>query len=217
MTSDSGDCLLSVRGLTLPPSARSGSAPILFQLGPSGTVWITGSSGIGKTTILRTLARLNESSGVEVFLDGVSWARIPSMQWRKRVVYLHQKPVLFRGTVLENLEKAFSFRCRSSERLDLKSVQALLSRLLLDSDVLSEDARLLSVGEGARVALVRSLAVNPQILLLDEITAALDPRTRDEVVSLLKEWLLSGRRGIVGVSHDDYVKQVLTGREIFLG
>ena len=66
------------------------------------------------------------------------------------------------------------------------------------------------------MALVRSLLVNPEVLLIDEITAALDSESRGEVVSLLNEWLASRRRGIVGVSHDDNVKQALNGREIHL-
>lgn len=218
MPAVSHNSLLSVEGLALLQSSNSGPRPrsISFHADPGCVVWINGPSGVGKTSILRTLARLNESSQGEVFLDGVSWRSIRPGQWRKQVIYTHQKPVLFRGTVLENFKKAFSLRCRSSERLDLELAQALLSRLLLGKNVLNQDANLLSVGEGARVALVRSILVNPRILLIDEITSALDSGSRDEVLSLLKEWVAAQRRAIVGVSHEDRVKQELAGQEILL-
>lgn len=216
MTSDFPDSLMNVVGLVASSVKGDAPAPLSFRLDPGGVVWITGPSGKGKTTVLRGLARLAESSQGQVFLDGHSWNDVPPIQWRKKVVYIHQKAVLFRGTVLENFKKAFSLRCRSSERLDMELVRGLAARLLLPDDVLDRDAHLLSVGEGARVALVRSLLVNPQVLLIDEITAALDSESRGEVLSLLKEWLASQRRGIVGVSHDDNVKQVLNGQEIRL-
>jgi putative ABC transport system ATP-binding protein len=214
MTSSSPVSLMHVVGLVASSDRADAPAPVSFKLGSGGVAWITGPSGKGKTTILRALARLTESSRGEAFLEARSWKEVPVLQWRKRVGYLHQKPVLFRGTVLENFKKAFSLRCRSSERLDLELARRLLVRLLLPDDILDRDAHLLSVGEGARVALVRSILVNPQVLLIDEMTAALDSQSRDEVVSLLKEWLSSAARGIVGVSHDDNVKQVLPGQQV---
>jgi putative ABC transport system ATP-binding protein len=205
---------MNVVGLVASSVRADAPAPLSFRLESGGMTWITGPSGKGKTTVLKALARLTESSQGEVFLEGHSWNDVPPIQWRKRVVYLHQNAVLFRGTVLENFKKAFSLRCRSSERLDLEWARDLLEKLLLPDDVFERDSHLLSVGEGARVALVRSLLVNPQVLLIDEITAALDSESRGEVVSLLKQWLSSAQRGIVGVSHDDNVKQILTGQEI---
>ena len=104
MTSDSLGSLMNVVGLLASSVKGDAPAPLSFRLNPGGVVWITGPSGKGKTTVLRTLARLSEWSQGEVFLDGHSWKDVPPIQWRKKVVYIHQKAVLFRGTVLENFK-----------------------------------------------------------------------------------------------------------------
>jgi len=216
MPTVSGNHLLSVHELALPFANKSESRSISFQLDPGNVVWIKGPSGIGKTTLLRILARLTASIRGEVFLNGISWKDISAVEWRKQVVYLHQKPVMFGGTVLDNLKKAFLLRCRVSEKLDLRLAGELVSRLLLDEHTLDKDARVISVGEGARVALIRSLLTNPCILLIDEVTSALDPVSRERVVFLLKEWFSAGTRGIIGVSHDEQLTGLLPGKEISL-
>ncbi|AFM25158.1 ABC transporter ATP-binding protein [Desulfomonile tiedjei] len=208
--------LFSATGLKFRIGFQNVSPGTTFVLNQGKTVWISGPSGKGKSTLLRTIARLAEPAGGDMFLQGISWQNIAALSWRMRIVYIQQKPVLFRGTVCENLRKAFSFRCRSSAVFDEKTAQSLLSRLLLPSDIMDRDAISLSVGEGARVTLVRALLVDPEILLIDEITAALDRESRDEVISLIQEWLLADGRGVVAVSHDDRLKELLPGTEIVL-
>ena len=130
---------------------------------------------------------------------------------------MHQKPVLIEGTVLSNLQRAFGFRGSNTVRPDMRVVAEELSSLLLPEKILDRDALTLSVGEAARVALVRAMLIRPQVLLLDELTAALDSNSRDAVISLLKTWLDSDDRGIIGVTHDEVLKQLLPGEEIMLG
>lgn len=98
----------------------------------------------------------------------------------------------------------------------MEKARDLLSRLKLPGDILGRDSFVLSVGEAARVALVRGLLVEPQILLCDEPTAALDQESRDAAVEVLRQWVTEGHRGIIGVSHDETFKQILVGREVSL-
>jgi len=149
-------------------------------------------------------------------LEGVSYQAVPAATWRARAAYLHQKPVMFPGSVMANLQRAFTFRGRDKATGDLDPARRRLDRLMLPPDILNRDALTLSVGEGARVALVRSLLVDPLVLLLDEPTAALDSAARDRLASLLAEWVSSGNRGIIGVSHDEEFIMRLPGKRISL-
>lgn len=151
-----------------------------------------------------------------MLLDGVSWERVAAVDWRTRVTYFHQKPVVFPGSVLSNLKRAFSFRTRRGQCLDVERARTLLSDLLLPEDILSRDALTLSVGEASRVALVRGLMTDPQVLLLDEPTAALDPRSAQALAAMLRAWVSAGRRGIIAVAHDKEIIDQMPGEEISL-
>jgi putative ABC transport system ATP-binding protein len=191
---------------------------ISFSLEAGSVVWIGGVSGSGKTSLLRTLARLQAPVSGEMRLEGKSWKLVPPEKWRTRVLYAHQKPVMFQASVASNLNMPFSLHCRHGNRLDLEKARIMLAELQIANlrDILDRDALTLSVGESARVALVRCLLVNPAVLLLDEITASLDADSRDAALGLLKRWVASQPRAIVGVSHDEHVKQMLPGPEILL-
>ena len=187
-----------------------------FALESGEMIWISGHSGSGKTTLLRTLARLSPPNGGDLLLQGKRWEDIPARAWRSHVGYVHQKPVLFPGTVESNLTRPFDLYARRSLKPNINQAFDHLTRLLLPKNVLEQDALTLSVGESSRVALVRSLMVNPMVLLLDEPTASLDNKAREAVADLLRDWLASDDRAIVAVSHDENTIRRLYGKEIVL-
>lgn len=168
-----------------------------------GLLAVRGPSGSGKSTLLRILARLQAPQQGEVWLQGRAWQEYAPVQWRCQVHYLAQKPALFNGTVLDNLQLAFQLGAvKKKNRFDLTAAQEGMERLLLPPAVLHQDARTLSGGEGARVALLRALLLEPSLLLLDEPTAALDDRTAEAVRHLVGSWLRTKPdRGVVLVSH----------------
>ncbi len=87
---------------------------------------------------------------------------------------------------------------------------------MLPAEMLERDALTLSVGEASRVALIRALIAEPRILLLDEPTSALDANAAEALAALLQKWISTGKRGIVGASHDEDFLDRLPGRQIDL-
>ncbi|KKM12924.1 hypothetical protein SY88_01080 [Clostridiales bacterium PH28_bin88] len=176
---------------------------VAASLQQGGILAVRGSSGSGKSTLLRTLARLQAPQQGEVRLQGRDWQEYSPVQWRCRVHYLAQKPAVFNGTVLDNLQLPFQLSAvKKQKRFDLVAVQEAMKRILLPAGMLYQDARTLSGGEGSRLALLRALILEPSVLLLDEPTAALDERAAQAVWNLVGTWLKEKpNRGVVLVAH----------------
>lgn len=169
----------------------------------NGVLVVRGPSGAGKSTLLRALARLRPILHGRVWLQGREMREVPPTLWRRRVHYVAQQPVAFDGTVLDNLLLPYRLRIFRDEPAPQRPalVAALEELGLPDPD---QDARTLSGGELARVALLRAVLARPSVLLLDEPTASLDAANRQRVVSLLRRWVTAEPgRGLVLVSHAD--------------
>ncbi|MGQ9557686.1 MAG: ABC transporter ATP-binding protein [Desulfurispora sp.] len=162
---------------------------------------VRGPSGAGKSTVLKALARLKEAAGT-VRLAGVDWQQIPPPLWRRRVHYLAQQPALFAGSVLDNLKRPFELaEVKKYGAFEESLVRDALPRLNLAPALLDQEARTISGGEAARIALLRAMLIGPQVLLLDEPTAALDEESRRAVLQYIGEWLAVPGRAAILVSH----------------
>lgn len=182
------------------------STALSFAISGGGLLVVRGPSGSGKTSLLRVLARLQEDQGGQVYLNGCSWREFPAPAWRRQVLYVSQRPVLFAGTVRDNFNRPLELAILQRDGVGFDETEAArgLARLMLDPDRMTQDARTLSGGEASRVALLRAVLVQPKILLLDEPTAALDEAARDAVYTFLEAWRheVPGR-GVILVSHSE--------------
>ncbi|MCC7250704.1 ABC transporter ATP-binding protein [Hyphomicrobium sp.] len=171
---------------------RIGSLPPLsFAVSSGECLAIEGPSGSGKTRILRAIADLDPVEG-QLFLDGAERREMPPQAWRRAVRYAAAEPGWWTDTPRGTLPATPASRPR---------IDRLVSALGLVEDVLDRPVTLLSTGERQRIALVRALADEPKVLLLDEPTGALDVGATALVEELIRFQLLAGRSVLIA-SHD---------------
>jgi putative ABC transport system ATP-binding protein len=165
---------------------------------------LTGPSGAGKTLLLRALARLDPLDRGEVRYRGqvIHSEAIPSH--RAHVMYLHQRAALIEETVEAALRRPFELRVHRRQKFDRRRAAELLSRLGRNGDFLEKKVADLSGGEIQLTALVRGLQLDPEVLLLDEPTAALDGPAAASVEDLIDRWLKENpERAMIWVSHNE--------------
>jgi putative ABC transport system ATP-binding protein len=163
---------------------------------------IIGPSGGGKSTLIRLPNRLEDPDSGRILLDGREVADFDPLELRRVVGLVPQKPFMFAGTVLENLQRPFAFRGGSPPPAADPVLLENLALCRLDAGVLPREARTLSIGEQQRVSLARLLVVSPRVLLLDEPTSALDRPTGDRLADTLREVCRSRRLTLLMVTHD---------------
>ena len=197
--------LLDAHGVRASMPTESGPALILdgVSLAVAGgeIVDIVGPSGSGKTTLLRALARLLPGATGALSLDGIPAEQISPSSWRAQVALLPQKPAIAEGDVRSNLLLPWTLRVRhGSARPDDAALEQALAGVGLDDIALDRDAARLSVGQVARVALLRVLLTEPRVLLLDEPDAALDEASSEAVATLTLNFAERGG-AVVRVRH----------------
>jgi ABC-type sulfate/molybdate transport systems ATPase subunit len=195
----------SVRDIALETRHVSRAVPgkmlvndISVQVQKGEILAVVGPSGAGKSSFLRLLNRLDEPTGGTVFLDGQDYFEIEPRELRRRVGMVMQMAYLFPGTVAANI--AFGPQQRAETILP-ERIEALLDRIGLpgygDRDVSN-----LSGGEAQRVSLARTLANQPEVLLLDEPTSALDDASERGIEELVLGVIRERHMTCVIVTHD---------------
>lgn len=172
-----------------------------FEVAPGEIVDIVGPSGCGKTTMLRALARLLPGAHGTLSLAGTPASEIPPSEWRTRVTLLPQIAAMVPGSVAQNLRYPWTLKSRKDERVPSdEELRYALDGVGLHMIDLDRDSAKLSVGQAARVALLRVTLTKPHILLLDEPDASLDDDTAAQVTAMTSEFAHNGG-GVVRVRH----------------
>lgn len=144
---------------------------ISFTIEAGDRIGILGPSGSGKTSLFRILNSLMSPTQGEILYKNKNIRDYAPTELRRQVGYILQKPYLFGTTVQENLFYPFELR---NQMPDLHEIGHYLASVNLPEITLEKKNTALSGGEQQRIALIRSLLIKPEIVLLDEITAALD-------------------------------------------
>jgi tungstate transport system ATP-binding protein len=183
---------------------------------------IIGPTGSGKTTLLRLIDLLEDPSEGRIFFDGSEVTGLPEgerLKVRRRMAMVFQKPVMFRASVYDNV--SYGLRIRGWREED-KVKEALRAVGLFGFE--PRPATALSGGEMQRTALARALVTEPDLLLLDEPTASLDPRSAGAIEGMVSR-LAKGGTAVIMATHDmlqcrrlaDRVAMLVEGRIIDVG
>jgi ATP-binding cassette subfamily C protein len=183
-----------------------GTAPVVsnatFDIPANRITVLQGPSGSGKTTLIDLLIGLNTAQKGRILIGGMPVETIDIKAWRQSIGYVPQELMLFHDTIHENI--SLSNPNVSTEAIVAALEQAGARDFIaslphgIETDVGEMGGRL-SGGQRQRIALARALVTNPKILILDEVTSALDPETEAEIVSNIAS--LRGRYTIVAITH----------------
>jgi len=187
---------------------------------------LIGPTGSGKTTLLRLVNLLDEPSTGSILFDGREVSGRPErekLSARRRMAMVFQKPVMFKARVAENVSFGLKMRGRDDAEGMRDRVKEALAAVGL-SGYESRDANTLSGGETQRIALARAIILQPELLLLDEPTANLDPRSAASIDSLLQS-LAGSRTAVILATHNmqqchklaDRVAVLQAGRLVAVG
>ena len=144
-----------------------------------------------------------------LYYDGKPYADIIPMELRKKIQFVSQTPFLFPISVREN------FKISSPDCTD-EELEELMCGFNLPLDLLKKSGNRLSVGQSTRICVIRSLLLKPDVLLLDEPTAALDPLNTDIFYRTFEEIRANRKFATVWVTHDPGRAKNMDGRHVFI-
>jgi len=164
------------------------------------TLTVVGPNGAGKSTLLLALARLIKPASGEIIYDGRSQKQWDELEYRRKISFVFQSPLLMDMSVEQNVALGLTFRGTPKEEIS-ERVGKWMKQLGVEA-LSKRRAGQLSGGEAQRVSLARAFVLDPELLLLDEPFSALDPPTRAKLFEDLSALLKEDHRTAVFVTHN---------------
>ncbi|WP_462329442.1 ABC transporter ATP-binding protein [Thiohalocapsa halophila] len=180
--------------------------PVDLSIEAGELVFLSGPSGAGKSLLLRAIADLDPSTG-EAWCGKTARSSVPAHVWRRRVGLLPAESGWWADSVGAHFPQAAAAQT---------SRTALLERVGFGPEVLDWEVRRLSTGERQRLALARLLANRPEVLLLDEASANLDPDNRTRVEAVIADYRADEAAAVLWVSHDPEQRARMNGRRLLI-
>ncbi len=211
------DSLLEIRNLTKRYGENTVLRDLSFTVRRGEVIVVLGPSGCGKSTLLRCINALEPIQGGEILLGGEvidrSPAGLPAL--RRRIGMVFQSYELFpHMTVMENILLA-PCKVLGTKKEDAKAEAETLLRRVGLWEKRDSYPRELSGGQKQRVAIVRALCMHPEVLLFDEVTAALDPEMVREVLDVVLDLAREGKTMVI-VTHEMQFARAIADRVLFL-
>lgn len=192
--------LLEVKGLQVRRDTRVVLDIEHLAIPPGETLTVVGPNGAGKSTLLLALASLLKPASGDIYFKEKSLKQLNELEYRRKVSFVFQSPLLLDMTVEQNIGLGLKFRGVPKEEIR-QQVGRWVKALDVES-LLGRRAGELSGGEAQRVSLARAFVLEPELLLLDEPFAALDPPTHAKLLDDLSAILSERQRTAVFVTHN---------------
>lgn len=192
--------MIEIRDLLIQRNGRDVLCIDTLDIQRGETLAVVGPNGAGKSTLLLALANLLRSAHGEIIFDGKSLRDLNDLEYRRKISFVFQSPLLLDMTVEQNVALGLKFRGTSREETR-GSVGKWIKQLGIES-LSKRRAGQLSGGEAQRVSLARAFVLEPELLLLDEPFAALDPPTRAKLLEDLSDLLSKAHKTAIFVTHN---------------
>ncbi|MDZ8119837.1 ABC transporter ATP-binding protein [Pontiella agarivorans] len=173
-----------------------------LRIAPGDKVVIRGPSGSGKSSLLKAVAGARPILG-KISVGGIALTAESIAEIRRRIAFIGQEPILGAETVREALLLPFTYKAHRGKQPDDQTIFQTLEKLHLKPGILQNEAKRISGGEKQRIVIARALLLNKTLFIADEITSALDPESKQAVITQL----LHSEFTVLSVSHDpDWIK-----------
>jgi len=192
--------MIEIHNLLIQRNGRDALRIDSLDIKRGETLAVVGPNGAGKSTLLLALARLLRPADGEVVFNGNPLSRLDDLEYRRKISFVFQDPLLLDMTVEQNIALGLKFRNTPKEETHAR-VWRWIKHLGIES-LAKRRASQLSGGEAQRVSLARAFVLEPELLLLDEPFAALDPPTRVKLLQDLSALLAEEHRTAVFVTHN---------------
>ena len=205
--------ILKIENLNLEIGTVKILKDISFTVQKKEIIALLGPSGSGKSSLLKSINMLNTPSCGQIKYHNNDIQEISPMALRKKIGYVLQKPTLFGNDVMENLK----YPCELHQKVfDINLVEFYLKKVNLKPDILEKKPNELSGGEQQRISLVRTLLLEPEIILLDEVTSALDEDNTLLIEELIKYENENNELTVIFISHNNEQAKRLAQKVIYM-
>jgi tungstate transport system ATP-binding protein len=195
-----GKEVINIRDLLIQRNGRDVLKVDSLDIEHGETLTVVGPNGAGKSTLLLALAHLLPFARGEILFNGTSLKDLNELEYRRKISFVFQSPLLLDLTVEQNVALGLKFRGTSKEEIQ-ERVRKWIKQLGIE--LLSKRrAGQLSGGEAQRVSLARAFVLEPELLLLDEPFSSLDPPTRSQLIEDLSDLLMENDRTAIFVTHN---------------
>ncbi len=192
--------MIKISNLLIQRNGRDSLRVDSLHIQRGETLAVVGPNGAGKSTLLLALAHLLKPAAGEIKFNDKNIKEWNDLEYRRRIAFVFQDPLLMDMTVEQNI--ALGLRFRGADKIEIEKQTRRWSQSMGIDSLRARRANQLSGGEAQRVSLARAFVLDPELLLMDEPFSSVDPQTRGQLLNDLSNVLAQEQRTTILVTHN---------------